>query len=521
MLAVALLLTGVVAAFGGYVQFRRVDEAIRTGRPVGRGPAAHTLSLAMLVCLLLAALVIVRGELEVVLPVLCVDVGSTFTKAALVDTDNGELLATASHPTTLATDVLDGVDACREELARAHPAAADAEVLACSSAGGGLRIAVVGTEALVTAEAGRRVALSSGGKVAVVSAGGLDEQAYADLQAASPDLVLLVGGTDGGNAEVLEADAAFLAGHGCALPVVVAGNADSAERVAGLLAGGGTPYVLTDNVVPKIGVLAPEPARRAIREVFLRHVIGGKGLSSRADFTAMVQGPTPDLVLTGVELLAAEVGRAVAVVDIGGATTDVHSVVPLDPEDAGLSREVVASTPVTRTVEGDLGMRWSALSTWEAGVEAGLLDDAPARGRRAPGRGPVVPADHGRSSGRRTCTWRSAAATLAVRRHVGRSRVVVGPDGRVVERTGKDLREVVLLVGSGGVLRHAAPTEAGAVLAGAVGVSPEGWQQPEHPRVVVDRDYVLAAIGLLAPRHRSAAAVLARSLAACEQTPDF
>ena len=185
--------------------------------------------------------------------------------------------------------------------------------------------------------------------------------------------MLLVGGTDGGNAEVLEADAGFLADHGCALPVVVAGNAESATRVAALLADGGTPYVVADNVVPKIGVLAPDSARRAIREVFLRHVIGGKGLSRRADFTSMVQGPTPDLVLTGVELLAAAVGRAVAVVDVGGATTDVHSVVPLDPEDAGLSREVVASTPVTRTVEGDLGMRWSALSTWEAGVEAGLL----------------------------------------------------------------------------------------------------------------------------------------------------
>ena len=51
------------------------------------------------------------------------------------------------------------------------------------------------------------------------------------------------------------------------------------------------------------------------------------------------------------------------VVDVGGATTDVHSVVELDPEEANLSREVVATTPVTRTVEGDLGMRWSATST--------------------------------------------------------------------------------------------------------------------------------------------------------------
>jgi len=101
---------------------------------------------------------------------LCVDVGSTFTKAALVDDDTGALLATAEHRTTIPDhegrgDVLDGVDACRASLARAFPTAATAEVLACSSAGGGLRIAVVGNEELVTAEAGRRVALSSGGKV--------------------------------------------------------------------------------------------------------------------------------------------------------------------------------------------------------------------------------------------------------------------------------------------------------------------------------------------------------------------
>jgi uncharacterized protein (TIGR01319 family) len=198
----------------------------------------------------------------------------------------------------------------------------------------------------------------------------------------------------------------------------------------------------------------------------------------------------------------------------------VHSVVPLDPEDAGLSREVVASTPVTRTVEGDLGMRWSALSTWEAGVEAGLLDEGlrEAAELRAGDPAFLPGTDAERETDLRLA---GAAATLAVRRHVGRSRVVVGPDGRVVERTGKDLREVVLLVGSGGVLRHATAAGADAVLASATGVSPEGWQQPEHPRVVIDRAYVLAAIGLLAARHPAAAAVLARSLAACEETPDF
>ena len=103
--------------------------------------------------------------------VACVDFGSTFTKAALVDVTDGRLVATASHRTTLDTDVLDGWDACRSALQRVEPRAAGAQVLACSSAGGGLRIAVVGNEELVTSEAGRRVALSSGGRVVHVASG--------------------------------------------------------------------------------------------------------------------------------------------------------------------------------------------------------------------------------------------------------------------------------------------------------------------------------------------------------------
>ncbi len=323
--------------------------------------------------------------------VACVDFGSTFTKAVLVDVATGELLATASHPTTLATDVLDGWDACREALTEQDPRAAAAEVLACSSAGGGLRIAVVGNEELVTAEAGRRVALSSGGRVVHVGHDGLTQTSFAALGASRPDVVRLVGGTDGGTAAVLEGNAGFLAREAWAGPVVVAGNVDSQDVVAALLERSGTPYVLADNVVPRIGVLAPGSARAAIREMFLRHVIGGKHLSSRADFTAMVRGATPDVVLTAVELLAhgldAEHPGAgdVGVDDVGGATTDVHSVVEVDAEDAGLAREVVATLPVSRTVEGDLGMRWSAVPTVAEGVAAGILTDGPRHRRRAPG----------------------------------------------------------------------------------------------------------------------------------------
>ena len=445
--------------------------------------------------------------------VVCVDFGSTFTKASLVDLDAGRILASASHPTTIpgldgATDVLEGYAACRSSLEATDPRAGSASVLACSSAGGGLRIAVLGNEELVTAEAGRRVALSSGGKVVGVFGRGAVLSGLAGL---TPDVVLLTGGTDGGNAESLVAGARALVDAGWSGPVVVAGSVDARDEVAGILAD--LPHVVADNVVPRIGVLAPGSARLAIREMFLEHVIGGKHLSASDEFRAMVRGATPDVVLAGVELLARGVDDDhpglgdVAVVDVGGATTDVHSVVALDPEEAGLSREVVAVTPVTRTVEGDLGMRWSAVSTAEAAGLDDLLDEARAR-HDDPG---FLPGDDAGADVDEAIA--RAAVGLALRRHAGRSRVVVSPEGRVVERTGKDLREVDLLVGSGGVLRNGRPGVADRVLGPSVGPDQEGgWQLPRAPRVVVDHDYALCAIGLLATSEPAAAYLLAQHL---------
>ncbi len=448
---------------------------------------------------------------------LCVDFGSTFTKASLVDLAEGRIVASASHPTTIGTDVLDGYAACRDALLEQDARAGTAEVLACSSAGGGLRIAVVGNEELVTAEAGRRVALSSGGKVVAVHslASRAPENALQrTLRGAAPDVVLLTGGTDGGNAEALVEGARGLVAVGWTGPVVVAGSVEAHDEVSSLLTAGRTPYVLADNVVPRIGVLAPESARAAIREMFLAHVIGGKHLSASDDFRAMVRGATPDIVLVGVELLARGLGQDrpgagdVAVVDVGGATTDVHSVIALDPEDAGLSREVVAVSPVTRTVEGDLGMRWSALSTVEA---AGLSDLAAEASRRKDQPGYLPEDDRQADIDEQIAR---AAVDLALRRHAGRSRVVVSPEGRVVERSGKDLREIDLLIGSGGVLRNGRPGVADRVLAGSVGADLEGgWQLPRAPRVVVDHDYALCAIGLLAGPHPDAAYELSQRLA--------
>ncbi|MDP9397751.1 MAG: glutamate mutase L, partial [Actinomycetota bacterium] len=306
----------------------------------------------------------------------CVDVGSTFTKGALVELPSGRLLGTAAHPTTAGGDVLRGLDAVLAELG----ATGGDEVLVCSSAGGGLRLAVVGNERAITAEAGRRVGLSAGARVVHVSAGPLDDGGVERLLDDRPDVVLLVGGTDGGNAEVLLHNAAALGRSRLRAPVVVAGNVKARDEVARLLGRGGHRSVPVANVLPCIGVLDPEPARSAIRAVFVQHVIGGKGLSPDPRFAGLVRAATPDAVLTGVELLADATGDVI-VVDVGGATTDVYSAVTPDPEEAVLRREVVEVLWRGRTVEGDLGLRWNAVGVLAAASQERLL---------APGEEPVL-----------------------------------------------------------------------------------------------------------------------------------
>ncbi|WP_345627374.1 glutamate mutase L [Rugosimonospora acidiphila] len=430
--------------------------------------------------------------------VVCADVGSTFTKVVVVDLAGGALVGAAAHRTTADTDVLDGL------AAAVSAAGGDGYPLrVCSSAGGGLRLAVVGYERLVTASAGERVGLSAGARVVRVCAGPLDASGVAGLVEARPDVVLLVGGTDGGDAQVLTHNAARLARMRPRVPVVAAGNAEARDEVVGRLTAAGVPVVAAGNVLPRIGVLDAGPARAAIREVFLRHVIGGKRLSRGRRFASLVRGATPEVVLGGVELLGETLDGDLAVVDVGGATTDVYSV--LAPDEGGAAREVAGTLWRGRTVEGDLGMRVGAAGVVEAAAGQRLLADgerevlAAAAAARVADAG-LLPVD--------AAGWAvdarlaGLATTVALRRHAR-----PGPDGG----TGRDLRGVRLLIGSGGVLRHGPPGLAGRVLAEALGDHGGGWAPPRSAQVVVDVDGVLAAAGLLAADHPDAAAGLLRS----------
>jgi uncharacterized protein (TIGR01319 family) len=267
---------------------------------------------------------------------------------------------------------------------------------------------------------------------------------------------------------------------------VLAGNAAVRDEVAAVLRAGGLPVTEAANVLPDIGRLAPEPARAAIRAVFLEHVIGGTRLSADPRLREWVRAVTPDAVLSGVTVLAglragAEV-PGVVVLDVGGATTDVYSVPDPDAEQAALGREAVGVPARRRTVEGDLGVSASRGDLRRAAHAEGLPcgDDPLALGE--------------------------AAATVALRRHL-RAEAAYGPGGASARAAG-------LVVLSGGVFRHAEPGAFAAAVARIAADAGGAGAVLAGSDVVLDRDYVLAAVGLLAAEHPAAARRLAARLAA-------
>jgi uncharacterized protein (TIGR01319 family) len=435
------------------------------------------------------------------------DFGSTYTKVRLVDPVEGRLLARAEAPTSIETDLMEGytaaLDAATASLGRST---AIDDQLAVSSAGGGLRVAAVGLVADLTAAAAHQAALNAGARVEAVLAGNLGEEQLDDLAAARPEIVLFAGGTDGGQADLVVENARRLAARGLGGYAVVACNADVAEEVAQLLRDAGTEAEIASNVMPALGRLEIESAREAILRAFLDHVIGGKGLSASSDFREMVKMPTPEAVLEATRLLArgtdGEPGIGdLMVVDIGGATTDVHSDRAHEVAAPGIEEPLLPSPSTLRTVEGDLGLRCGAAGVlaadrrWiEAEMEIGEAAIGQSVSRRS-GNPEWIPEES--QEARLDGLLAIGCASHALTRHSGTMLLTRGEGGPPsLVRKGPDLREVKQVFGTGGVFAHREDGEW--ILREALLRRAPRSLAPQDPTLGIDTNYILAAAGLLA-----------------------
>lgn len=513
------------------------------------------------------------------------DVGSTFTKVTgfRFEMEEGvevlHVVGRAQSPTTV-DDIESGLAAAREALCvTGVEVLADAKLYASSSAAGGLRMVALGYMPRVTVKAAKEVAMNAGARVLeVLSCDDSAEYRVEVLREIRPDIVLITGGTDGGDADALIANAEVVAdavlsvrskesrsresrsketrmaglssenevSNGWSPVVIVAGNREGQGTASDILHKAAIQLWRVPNVLPTIHELRVKPAREAIHNQFIRQITKARGLGKLLDMVEEGKVvPTPGAVLMGAELLARGTHAAeglgnIMIVDLGGATTDIHSVIPdmeaLSIEERGLivSNEKQVSF---RTVEGNLGMRVSA---------CGIVETLGARGVLAYGEASafaaallqnptatltpdhwseleerltrfteqleacpetIVPEDEHLESAFDTALA-TAAVAVALRRHAGHISAEANPVLGIAPGTpvGRDTRMITHVFAVGGVFTHSSPARSHKILKRAF-ASPGLSLLPNAPAFVVDKHYLLYALGVLG--NRNADAVLA------------
>ncbi|HOY65768.1 MAG TPA: glutamate mutase L [Candidatus Ozemobacteraceae bacterium] len=461
--------------------------------------------------------------------ILTLDIGSTYTKGALVDAAAHRIIARFATPTTV-DHLPRGVATVLHALFPDRIPAGNADLdgvrldlpahLSCS-AKGGLKVTAVGLVPELTLSVARQVVCSAGGKISGAYAFELTPDDIETIRRDNPDIILLAGGTDGGNAVYARKNARRLAEASLPATVVFAGNRAVAPELPALFPDGR--LIVTENVMPEFGQLNIEPARREIRNLFLRRLIEGKGLSRVVEVFGGEPKPTPRAVLELVERLAATSPEweDTLLIDMGGATTDVYSNSPAVAAGDGVILRGIPEPAVKRTVEGDLGMRVSSRSVLAsggtllerlrdtAGVAAGELERHTALLTEQPGR---LPADSREELLDRLLA--TACVALSVGRHAGTIEESWTPGGKVFLQRGKDLRRIRTIIGSGGYLAATPDTTLYRdALEAAAAPSTDGRLAllPSSPRLLRDSEGLLPLLGNLASPYPALASHLARA----------
>jgi len=446
--------------------------------------------------------------------VLVAEIGSTTTIVNAfngVEGKNPTFIGSGAAPTSVMEgDVALGLRAAIANLCQNLPSQpTDVEYgtfLATSSAAGGLRMAVHGLVYDMTVKAGQEAALGAGANIHMATAGPLTDGDLAQLDSISPNLILLAGGTDYGDRECALTNGKLLCSLKNQAPVIYCGNTQNHAAIRAMFDAAGRQLYVTENVYPRLDELNIEPVRRLIHQAFEEHITTAPGMENIRSLISGPIMPTPGAVMECAQLLYEEIGDLL-VVDVGGATTDIHSVTHGTEEISLL--QIAAEPFAKRTVEGDLGVYINARNLAEMvgfdklAKETGL-DIAPIFEDYRP-----VPV----SAEQLALTTHLAyhAAAIAITRHTGTLRHTYGATGRNTHATGKDLTAVRHLVATGGALTRLPDRHA--VLAALCGINAGGvmlYPKPGRMNVLEDTRYIMASIGVLSREYHDAAKLLLR-----------
>ena len=375
------------------------------------------------------------------------------------------------------------------------------EMLATSSAAGGLKMTVHGLVYDMTAKAAKEAALGAGGIIHYVTAGRLRRTDLAKIKEINPNLILIAGGVDYGERDTAIYNAELIRSMGLKTPVIYAGNIENQEEMKLIFdEESGQQLYLVENVYPKIDDLNVEPCRKVIQDAFEQHITNAPGMEHVRD---MVNGPiipTPGAVMEATKVLYDCLGDLI-VLDVGGATTDLHSVAI---ESDKVARIMITPEPkAKRTVEGDLGVYVNRLKVVESIGEEKLrreLTDMGVDYDEVLASYKAIPKNEQEFKFVERLT--QEAVLKATERHAGYLRYIYGPGGRSTVAEGKDLTQVKYIVGTGGALTRLPHRVDIMKMIAPYNTSGMLLFPSEHAQILVDNDYIMASLGVLSKRYR-------------------
>jgi uncharacterized protein (TIGR01319 family) len=426
---------------------------------------------------------------------LVAEIGSTTTVVNAFNLHQGpvEFIGRGMHQTTVDTDVNIGLVNAIEDLKKnlnTNELTYD-EMLASSSAAGGLKITVHGLVYEMTARAAKEAALNAGANIHLITANRIEESHIGKIKEIKPNIIIIAGGTDFGEKEVAYQNLLDLIDLN--IPIIYSGNISNHDRIAKL---NKSHIRIVENVYPRVDDFNIVPLRKAIYETFEKNIIHAKGMSHIFDMVNHIIIPTPGAVMDAT-LLLNDIFDGVLTIDVGGATTDVHSVSEPKPE---FLKYNDGEPRFKRTVEGDLGVfinRLEVLKTFKQGEiekNTGMTFDHIIHVMKEE---PFIPKTE---FGQKVIDLLTKQCVFqALDRHIGDMKRVFTTNGFKVIPDGKDLSLVKAIFLTGGALLHANHPQQ--IVKDYLNKQQTKLIPDPNTKVYIDYDYIFASLGVLSHKY--------------------